>query len=54
MKKLLIIPFLLLFISYFHGMSIRETIEDGGCLVNNSWISIEKWEKLKITYEDCD
>ena len=35
-------------------MNIRWNVDNGGCLVDDKWISILDWSELNINFDDCD
>ena len=53
MKKILIIIFVVLVVNY-PWMSIRWNVDNGGCLIDDKWISILDWSELNVNFDDCD
>ena len=38
----------------FGWMNIRMHVDNGGCLINDNWISVLDWSELTVNFEDCD
>ena len=54
MKKILLIIFMVLFSLHSFGwMNIRWNVDNGGCFVNDNWISVLDKE-FKVIWKDCD
>ena len=54
MKKIIIIIFVLLIANYFFAMSFRWNVDNGGCLIDDKWISVLDWSELNVDFDDCD
>ena len=55
MKKLLITIFMILFSLHSFGwMNIRMNVDNGGCFINDNWISVLDWSELTVNFDDCD
>ena len=52
MKKILIIIFVVL-VGNYPWMSSRWNVDNGGCVIDDKWISILAWSELDVDFNDC-